>query len=162
HVDDRKFHLDLVGGQAALGAVEAPEGDAAGDAGGTGALAAFRVGARAQHGVAVDDGGGFHPGAVLAAHRHVARLIGRAGGELLDAAAAEELLGARLGVGRLLGHTLDAPVAVIHAGDQLAGGDFRVRRFHPLVAVEVELGEHRVHAAGDVVRHEARGRPGPG
>jgi hypothetical protein len=151
-----------MGSEAALRHVVAPAGDATGDAGGAGALAAFRVGAGAEDGVAVDDGGRFHPRTVLAAHRHVADLVGRAGGELLDAAAAEERLGASLGLRGLLGHALDAPVAVVDAGDELAGGDGRVRGLHHLVAVEVELGVDRVHAARHVVLHEARGGPGAG
>ena len=74
------------------GDVITPVGNAAGQRGGAGAFLALGVGARAEHRIAIDDGGGFHPGAMLAFHRHIADLIGRAGREHVDAERAEMFL----------------------------------------------------------------------
>src|SRR5262245_51838950 len=68
-----------------LVAVEAPVRNLPRDHRRTSAFAPFGVGARAKHGVAVNDSRRLHPRTMLPALRHIASKVGRARLEDLDA-----------------------------------------------------------------------------
>src|SRR5271167_505931 len=93
-----------------LVAMETPVGNDAGEHRGAGALPAFGVGAGADHGIAVDHGGGFHPCAVVAFLRHIAGEVGRAGLEYLNAAAGDERLALLADLERLRRRPENLPV----------------------------------------------------
>ena len=100
---------------------------------------------------------------MLAAHRHVADLIRRAGIEHGDAALAEIALRLFLPLHRLLRHAGDVGVLRVDAVDELAGIDLGLRGLDHHVAIEVELGEHRIHALlGEGLHGRRAGVPGAG
>src|SRR5690606_41361276 len=82
---DADIDLDAVRAEPAFGDVQAEVRDLARQHGRARALPALGVRAFAEHRVAVADGGRLHPRAVLAALRHVADEIRRAGLQDLDA-----------------------------------------------------------------------------
>ncbi len=128
-------------------AVVAPVGDAAGEHGGAAAFAAFGVGASAQHRVAIDDGRRFHPGAVLAAGRDVAHLVGRAGVHDLRAQAGGVFLALVVERDGLLRQAEFLRLVRVEAQLQVAGEGLELGDLHDFAAVQAELGKHRVHAA---------------
>src|SRR5215831_12695689 len=73
-------------------AMKSPVGNLARQHRSTGALTSFTVGARAEHRVAIDNGGALHPRAVLSWLRRVADHIGGARLENLHSAIGSELL----------------------------------------------------------------------
>ncbi len=161
HVVDRHPHIDEMGGEPVLRDVQPEIGNAPGDTRCPRALAPLGVGARAEHGVAIDHGRGFHPGAVLAHHRHVADLIRRAGGEHVDALGAEKRLPLLLHPHRILGDLAHLRVLAVDAHDQVAGVGLDRRHLHLLGAVEIEFGEDRVTApAGELADHRTRRHEG--
>ena len=145
-----------MGAVAVVRDVIAPVRNAPGQRRRAGALLALGIGARAQHRVAVDHGGGFHPGAMLALHRHVADLVGRAGREHVDAAAAEEFFALLLLLGEIVRNALDAPLLVVDAGDELTGIGHHPRHLDDLGTVEIEFRIDRVKSLLDEFTHRRR------
>jgi hypothetical protein len=93
---------------------------------------------------------------VLALHRYVADLIGRAGREHIDAAAAEELLAALLLLGEIVRNALHAPVGVVDAGDELAGVGDHLRHLDNFGAVQVQFRIDRIKTLLDEIAHRRR------
>ncbi len=131
--------------------VKTPVGDPSRQHRGARALAPFRIRPRADDRVDVDDGGRFHPGAVLSLHRDVAGQIGRARLQDLDAAArrkrfplpehADDLW---VGAQRLPLFGIDAALQVTRVNEGL-------RHVDELVGVQIEIGEDRVVISASVL-----------
>jgi hypothetical protein len=144
HLD---VELDLVRAEPVFVEVVAPVGNLAGEHRAARALAAFGVGARAQHRVDVDHRRGFHPGAVLAAGWHVAHRIGRAGVQHLHAEAGAIGLALAMQPDHFRRNALAFGVLRVDALLQVRAAHGDLRDFDHLGTVEVELGEDGVHAA---------------
>ena len=148
-----------MGRPAVFAQVVAPVRNAPCHHGRTHTLAAFCVGARAKHRVAIHHGRGLHPGAMFAPRRQVAHLVGRAGVGRLQTQTRQEdfALAVEVHRGFIHAHAL----GIVRRKPQLCvrGEGLEWRNFDGLVAVQTELAEHRIHAATLLgkVPHERRG-----
>ena len=147
HGLDLEVDFDQMGTQPILIEMKTPVRDLAGEHCRAGALAPFRIGSRADHGVAIHHRGGFHPGAVISLLRHVAREVGRAGLQDLHAAAGDVCLAFLTDLEALGRCAEQLPVVRIVAALQMAGMSRRLRHLDDLVAVQIEKRKNGVVVA---------------
>jgi hypothetical protein len=147
HGVDGHPYFDAMGAEPVFVPVQTPVRNASGEHRRARALASLGVRACADHRVAVDHRGGFHPGAMLPSGRDVARQIRRARLEDLDALAHRERLARLVAFVHLGLHAQRLPVQGIAPALQVARVHGGLRGVQEFVGVEIEIREDGVAAA---------------